>query len=326
MIFRRTILLFTFSFVFAMITRAANSSSPLVFEETCDASAIVSVTADLFAVANDEDNLLRFYRWSQPGAPVHSSSLNTIFFEKKKSPEMDIEAAARLGQRVFWITSHGRNKKGKAAPERCGFFALEISESNGEISVRPAGKLYSHLLDDLLREPKLESFQLANAAKLAPKQSGGLNIEALAATSNGELLIGFRNPIPKGRALIVPLLNPNDLLAGERARFGEPVLLDLGGLGLRGMESVNDGFYLVAGPADGDAASRLFFWKGDKSKPQPVTDINFTGLNPEGICLVNGSESELLLLSDDGSREVNGEECKDLPKSQRQFRAFRVTR
>jgi hypothetical protein len=82
----------------------------------------------------------------------------------------------------------------------------------------------------------------------------------------------------------------------------------------------------IAGPADGDAASRLFFWKGDRSKPQPVTDINFSGLNPEGICLVNGSESELLLLSDDGSREINGKECKDLPKSQRQFRAFRVSR
>jgi hypothetical protein len=203
---------------------------------------------------------------------------------------------------------------------------LEISESDNGISVRPAGTLYTHLLDDLRREPKLAGFQLANAAELAPKANGGLNIEALAATPNGELLIGFRNPIPKGCALIVPLLNPNDLLSGGRARFGDAILLNLNGLGLRGMENVKDGYYLIAGPANGNAASRLFFWKGDKSRPQPVAGVNFSGLNPEGICLVNGSESELLLLSDDGSREINGKECKDLPKSQRQFRAFRISR
>ena len=139
-------------------------------------------------------------------------------------------------------------------------------------------------------------------------------------------MIGFRNPIPQGRALIVPLLNPEDLLSGKRARFGDAILLDLIGLGLRGMESVEGGYYLIAGPADGGGVSQLFFWKGDESKPQPVTDIHFPGLNPEGICVVNGSQSELILLSDDGAREVNGKECKDLPKSQRQFRALRVTR
>jgi hypothetical protein len=239
---RHKILILTFSFVFAAITHASTLGQSLIFKETCDASAAVSVTDDLFAVANDEDNLLRFYRWSQPGEPVQTNNLNTLFFGKKKSAEMDIEAAALLGRRVFWITSHGRNKKGKVTPGRCGFFALEISESNNEISVRPAGTLYTHLLDDFRHEPKLAGFQLANAAELAPKAKGGLNIEALAATPNGELLIGFRNPIPKGRALIVPLLNPNDLLSGGRARFGDAILLDLNGLGLRGMENVRDGY------------------------------------------------------------------------------------
>src|SRR5690606_6673145 len=146
------------------------------------ASAIVSVTDDLFAVANDEDNLLRFYRWNRPGSPVYTSQLNAMFFGKKKAPEMDIEATARLGQQIFWITSHGRNRKGNAAPERCAFFALKISVSNGEISLRQTRKLYTRLLDDLLRAPKLATFDLANAAKLAPKARGRLNIDALAAT------------------------------------------------------------------------------------------------------------------------------------------------
>lgn len=306
---------------------AAKLSPPLVFTETCDASAVVSVTDDLFAVASDEDNFLRFYRWSQPGKPVHTANLNTLFFAKKKSPEMDIEAAARLGQRVFWITSHGRNSKGEAAPERAGLFALEITNVNAEAIVRPVGTIYTNLIADLSREPKLADFRLGDAAKLPPKTKGGLNIEALTATPEGALFIGFRNPIPKGRALIVLLLNPNGVLTGQPAEFGDAITLDLGGLGLRGMKTIRSGYYLLAGPADGGATSQLFFWKGDKSKPQPVAGINFSGINPEGICWVDsGNDSALLVLSDDGSRQMNGEACKDLPKSERQFRAFRVSR
>jgi hypothetical protein len=33
---------------------------------------------------------------------------------------------------------------------------------------------------------------------------GGLNIEGLAATPDGQLLIGFRNPLSEGKALLLP--------------------------------------------------------------------------------------------------------------------------
>jgi len=313
-------------FLITFVAHAATLGPPIVFVETCDASAGVSVSDDLFAVANDEDNLLRFYRWSQPGKPVHTANLNTLLFGKKKSPEMDIEAAARIGSRVFWITSHGRKANGEFAPDRARLFALEITDTNGEILVRRVSGSYTNLIDDLAREPKLARFHLADAAKLAPKKSGGLNIEALAATPEGALLIGFRNPIPEGRALIVPLLNPNEVLSGRSPHFGGAIALDLGGLGLRGMETVANGYYLIAGPANGGAPSRLFFWKGDASAPQPISGINFSGMNPEGIFLRNATnQSDFLLLSDDGAREENGKECKNLPKSERRFRAFRFS-
>ncbi len=313
------------SSLIAITTHAASLGESRIFMETCDASAVVAVSDDLFAVANDEDNVVRFYRWSQPGKPVHTSNLNPLFFGKKKSPELDIEAAARLGNRVFWITSHGRNAKGELAPGRSRLFALEITNSNAAITVSPVTGFYTNLLSDLAREPKLAGFNLTDAAKSAPKTSGALNIEALTSTPQGSLLIGFRNPIPKGRALIVPLFNPNGVLSGEPPRFGEAILLDLGGLGLRGMESTHDGYYLLAGPADGGVASRLFFWAGGNAVPKPVAGVNFTGINPEGICLVNAKKnSDLLFLSDDGSRELHGKECKDLPESQRQFRAYRM--
>lgn len=317
---------FFLSSIIAMTTHAANLRGPLVFKETCDASAVVNIADDLFAVASDEDNLLRFYRWSQRGKPVHTNNLNTLFLGKKKSPEMDIEAVTRLGQRIFWITSHGRKANGDPAPARSKLFALEITNAQAEITVRIVPGFYTNLITDLAREPKLAAFGLSAAAELAPKSSGALNIEGMTATPDGSLLIGFRNPIPKGRALIVPLLNPNEVLSSGSPRFGDAITLDLGGLGLRGMETVSSGYYLLAGPNNGGAPCKFFFWNGKGSEPQPVSGINFSTLNPEGICAINtGDKTELLLLSDDGSRKFDGKECKDLPESERQFRAFRFT-
>ena len=56
-----------------------------------------------------------------------------------------------------------------------------------------------------------------------------------------------------------------------------------------------------------------------------MNDIQFPKINPEGICFVDlgGSSAEFLILSDDGSRKLKGKECRSLPESQRQFRAYR---
>ena len=309
----------------ALGARAAELSAPLVFTGMCDASAAVALAGDLFAVVNDEDNVLRFYRLSQPGAPVHRYDLKPILFSRKKAPEADLEGAARLGDHVFFITSHGRSAQGKPAPNRHRLFALELKQRGRDIIVEPVGKVYTNLVADMSREPKLAKFHLAQAAELAPKAKGGFNIEALTDTPQGTLLIGFRNPTPDHRALVVPLLNPNAVLAGNAPEFGDPILLDLGGLGLRGIGSTGRGYYLMAGPVDSEADCRLFLWSGDASRPQPIKGVQFPGINLEGICFhdVTG-KSDFLVLSDDGTRKVAGQECKSLPESQRQFRAYRL--
>lgn len=312
----------------ALLLLPANSpAQPLLFHGLCDASAGVQLNGDLFAVASDEDNLLRFYRLNQPGRPTGSFNLNPLLFGSKKGAETDLEAAARVGDRVYWITSHGRNKAGEPDPNRQKFFALEIERHGRDATLKPVGRVYTGLLTDLLREPSLTRFDLATAAGRAPKAEDGLNIEALTDTPDGSLLIGFRNPIPRGRALVVPLLNPARVITGARPEFGKPVLLDLGGLGLRGMGSTPGGYYLIAGPAQGDAESRLYFWRGGDAVPELVSNVAFAGLNPEGICLHDSDDrTEFLLLSDDGTRNFHGEDCKDLPVSQRQFRAVKIPR
>lgn len=236
---------YRFGLLLCALSLSANGADlirPLVFTETCDAPAAVAANDDLFIVASDEDNILRCYRLTQPGKPVETFNLNSIPFAKKKSPEMDIEAAARLDLHIFWITSHGRKANGEDAPNRRLLFALELTETSGKVTLKPAGSVHKDLIADLSADLRFARFRPAEAAAHAPKSPDALNIEALSGTPSGHLLIGFRNPIPEGKALLVPLLNPNEVIAGQSPRFGDPILMDLGGLGLRGMGSTAAGF------------------------------------------------------------------------------------
>ena len=81
------------------------------YRGACDGSAAVALDADHFAVADDDHNVLRVYRIGQPDS---IPSLNVDQFleapKKKKNgfKEADIEGAARVGDRIYWIGSHGR--------------------------------------------------------------------------------------------------------------------------------------------------------------------------------------------------------------------------
>jgi hypothetical protein len=292
----------------------------------CDASAAIGLDHDYFAAASDEDNILRFYRLSQPGAPIHSTNLAQVLGLKKKA-ELDLEGAARLGPVTFLITSHGRNAAGEPAPQRHQLFALTIAGREGNYQVTQVGRSYTNLLADLAREPDFARFGFASATGRAPKEVGGLNIEGLTDTPDGRLLIGFRNPIPDGKALLIPLLNPKGVVAGEPAAFGTAILLDLGGLGVRGLGSLPDGsYYIVAGPKGGGGQSRLYFWPDEAATPEVVPQLLPAGANPEGICFHDSQRSQFLILTDDGSRRMGGVDCKKLPEASRQFRAYLLDR
>ena len=49
--------------------------------------------------------------------------------------ESDIEGAARLGGRIYWITSHGRSKKGKRRSNRYRLFATDIADAPPRTSI-----------------------------------------------------------------------------------------------------------------------------------------------------------------------------------------------
>ena len=289
----------------------------------CDASAAVALDADFFAVADDEDNVIRVYHRRVGALPAYSLDLSRFLRVDPKEPEADLEGAARLGKLVYWITSHGRNVNGKERPSRQQFFATTGSVSNGQVHLQPVGQPYTRLLPDLLSDPRLQRFNLAAAARLPPKTYGALNIEGLAATPDGQLWIGFRSPVPEGRALLVPLLNPAEVIAGRRARLGDPLLLALDGRGIRSITSWRGQYLLIAGSRDGAGRSQMYLWGGGVDRPLHLEQAGLAGLNPEALAeFPESGDDDLLVVSDDGNLLVGKKPCKKLKAPlQKRFRA-----
>lgn len=301
----------------------ASAQEIATYEGPCDASAAVALDADRFVVGNDENSILHIYRRGQP-APGATVDL-TRFLDVRKSQEADIEAAAVIGTRAYWITSHGRNSAGKARPSRQRIFATDLRPGSA-VPIEPVGKPYTQLLRDLEETESLKPYRLGDAARLAAEAPGGLNIEGLAATPDGKLLIGLRNPIPGQRALIVPLDNPAEVIEGKRAKLGAPVELDLGGRGIRSIELVGADYLIVAGPAADVGTFALFRWSGrpgDAATPLPAA--KFGTLRPEAMFAVPQS-ARVQLLSDDGGVRLAGVECKALPMPRQSFRSLTIDR
>ena len=306
----------------AIALTPATAQQITTYNGPCDASAAVALDATHFIVGDDEHNTLHVYRQGQP-APVAALNL-TNFLATAADEESDIEGAAAIGTRIYWITSHGRNSKGKARPARQRFFATEIVPGQPP-TVKPVGQAYGNLLRDMLAAETLKPYRLDEAARRPPEAEGGLNIEGLAATADGKLLIGLRNPLPLQRALLIPLDNPDEVIAGHPARFGEPIELNLGQRGIRSIERIGTGYLIVAGPTGDKGSFALFRWSGRHGDaPTPVSGIDLGNLRPEALFAIPDS-NRAQLLSDDGGVVINGVECKKLSPASQSFRSLDIT-
>ena len=157
--------------VLAVFAARADAQSITTYRGPCDASAAVALDADHFVVANDENDMLSIYRGEQAIDTLDLSQ----FLGARVGRESDIEAAARVGTRVYWITSHGRGSSGKKEQSRQRFFATEV-RSGPTPKLEPVGEPYGHLLHDLATAEQLKPYNLGDAAHLAP-EANGLNIE-----------------------------------------------------------------------------------------------------------------------------------------------------
>jgi hypothetical protein len=155
---------------------------------------------------------------------------------------------------------------------------------------------------------------------LAPELQG-TNIEGLAARG-AELLIGFRNPRPGGRAIVVRLANPSAVIAGGAPRFGGAAALDLGGLGIRAMawSEAHAAVLVIAGPHNTGGPFLLYRWSGVLGEaPALVKTITAPAQSaPEAIVPYPGTK-DVQILFDQGDVLVGGMACKDAPVGSRRF-------
>ncbi len=333
-------------FLAAIQPGTADAGNVTQFKGICNASAGVGLTDDLFVVVDDEDKVMnkrleikplpfRLYSLRQPGAPISEGELPGIFTNpvkaEKVSGELDLEASAPLKGLVFWIGSHSAGKGGMPAPNRRRLFAVRFDLNGQQLRVTPVGRAYETLLEDLAKDARYDQFMLEEAAKQDSKTPGGLSIEGMTALPSGALAIGFRNPVPGGQALVATLLNPMQVIESQKARFGQPIRLDLGGQGIRGMETVQNTVLIVGGPATDPTKNaqgtgslpphRLYRWTGNgQTKPLPLAKPDLSALFVEGIFTLR---NQLMLVSDDGKMQMGEKQCQDLGKEDKEEQRFR---
>jgi hypothetical protein len=307
-----------------------SQAPPGVFEYhgLCDGSAAVAIGDTMLVVATDEINALSLYKRGKP-AKIASASLHEFLNTQPDDPdqEADLEAATLDGKDVaYWIGSHSTSAKGKPRPTRHVLFAAKIEASESGMKVSYVGTPYRNLIEDLTRIPELK--YLKKAARKKPKEKGGLSIEGLSMTPAGGLLIGFRNPVDHKKALVVPLLNPKEVVNNGPAKFGAPIFLSLGGRGIRSMEysKAHHAYFIIGGPWGEDPGYKLYRWSGSSSeKPQVIQDLDVHRLQPEGIVVREGDPSTIEVLSDDGTKDVDGIPCKEVVDGKQTFRSVTLT-
>ncbi len=308
------------------LTFTLETQEPLKHFEICDASAAIAIDKDHFIVGNDEDNFLRVYKARESDKPIQTLfvgnyCLNNLRPDKK---EVDIEGVAQIDDVTYWITSHGRNSDGEKKIERHNLFANKLRSFQRDdqliVTEQQVGHTYENLVfNDLINNKKLSKYNFAEAEQKAAQAEGGINIEGLCATPKGELLIGFRNPIFDGKALLLPLKHPAKLVKkeDESAKFGDPIELDLGGRGIRSIEYWKKyNIYVICAGSFGDSSKfALYLWSGNSDKqPKLVEGFEFPkDFRPEALLFYPDRDDRIHILSDDGDAKREGDTpCKKI--------------
>ena len=235
-----------------------------------DASSAIDVGDGYAIVADDETNTLRLYDETSTGRPVKTWNFDAT---GGFGGEGDLEASARVGDTIYWMGSGSNTKAGVVDPDRDLLFTTTITGTGAGTELSYGGK-YESLKDDLLAWDAANGNRLglasACAAGVLPDDIDSCNVEGFeTAPGDGTVgYIGFRAPRVDGDAVIVPVLNLPDLIdaTSGTARFGSPILLDLGGRTIRELRKNDQGQYLITAGVPDDADQSLgwalYRWNG----------------------------------------------------------------
>ena len=309
-----------------------------------DTSAAIALDDSFMVVGDDEGNALRVFPRAGGAAVKEWSFAGDLGITK----ELDLEAGTRIGNTWYFTGSHSNKSDGAEADNREHLFAVQVAGTGVDTSFSFVGK--NSGLEKALADwdsgnvhgkgTNYFGLKASSADKVLPEASNGFSIEGMAATADGQLLLGFRAPLASAQqrrdALIVPVANPAALMAGAQPAWGAAIELNLGGRGIRDMQRTDDGSYLIlAGPpgkADRSVSNNfaLFVWAGPGSAQVTQFDNDLDALLQETggsfETLVSPSSTatgtRIQLLQDNGDTVWPGQTkvSKDLPVAQQQFK------
>ena len=169
----------------------------------------------------------------------------------------------------------------------------------------------SHAVSDLqsvkdLKTPLIKTVPELAVAQGQMRTEEAINIEGLGwDPQNNRLLLGLRNPVVDGKAVLVPvsLKDGNAPLSDENISFGTAVKLDLGGLAIRSINyDPGAGHFVIIGGATEGAENEgfsLWSWDGAGATAK-LMDLD-KKIKPEGITAVDrNGELSLLVVGDAG--------------------------
>ena len=319
--------------VSALLATCALAQEFITFKGMCDASGAVWLGKRLLVINDDDQDhtLLRAYDPDSPDKPkaVFEVPHQGLQFDPAK-PEIDLEGITWIGDTLWLIGSHSRNKDAKPRRTRHNLIAMPFK--NGQPA---AARSLSILLPALQIAVTLADKKLKDIDPAVDPKNGGLSIEGLSATAAGDLLIGLRSPLDsQSRAIVALLKNPNQAVTTNRVETPLQVFqLDLGGTGVRDLyfDPEKKRHYILSGPAGelGPEKKRGPFkiWRWDlESKPKELHDITSMvppETAPEALLRPANGKGFLVLL-DEGKRQVGALNCGDPANKTQSFKGFRV--
>lgn len=239
--------------------------------EDKDVSTISRGAAHVGLLASDEGAVIQLLAFSEDGRSATIQA--NVPLAQPTDLEIDFEASAFLDGWFYVTGSHGvAKKKGDYQESRSRIFRFRVREDGRTIDDLQA----SSLAPLLIAHPTLASHHRQ------PLQQRGLNIEGLAAR-DGALYVGFRGPNADGDAFVLKV-SPAQVFSNNPSG-SELLRVPLApGLGIRAMDTVGDGFLLVAGNAG-----------AEPSKAQPLVTDYVEG-RPSALYYWNPASDEAVRL------------------------------
>jgi len=237
----------------------------LISSEDLSAAA---TTGELLLIASDEGAAVQVLTSAGTAGRWRVHSASGVVDLLAEGNEADIEAIAARGDEAYALGSHSRVRKKldardpvdrnrkrleqvTAPKERDHVFRLEIT-GDPEPPVRVAGSFSLRAI--LEGDPVLAPFATI------PGKENGVDLEGLA-WDGDRLVVGFRSPVLRSGHVPVLVVPPE-----EPSRY-ELRFLDLGGLGVRDLLRVEEGFLVLAGGEGRSPRFELHVWDGRDCVP-----------------------------------------------------------